>query len=147
MKLTRKVFAVGAVTAGLLAAGATAATAASTTSPTPTAGQGSAHRTVADVQHRVDQRLDKLTARANTARQRVDANQKLTADEKAKLKADLDKFVADAATARRQVDAATDRASLKAARPALQAVKADHQKLRTDRKAIRDAHQKSTPAK
>jgi chromosome segregation ATPase len=147
MKLTRKVFAVGAVAAGLLAAGATAATAATTTTPAPAAGQGTGHRSLADIQHRVDQRLDKLTARAAEARKRVDASQKLTAAEKAKVDADLDKLVADAATARRQVDSATDRAGLKAAKPAIQAVKADHQQLRTDRKAVRDAHQKSTPAK
>ncbi|NJC84621.1 hypothetical protein [Planosporangium mesophilum] len=142
MRLTRKVFVVGAVTAGLLGAGATAAVAA-----TPTADNGAGRRPVADVQHRIDQRLDRVTARTAEARKRVDANQKLTAAEKAKLNADLDKLVADAATARKQVDAATDRAGLKAAKPALQAVKADVQQLRTDRKAVRDAHRTPTPAK
>jgi Spy/CpxP family protein refolding chaperone len=143
MKLTRRALAVAAVTAGLLAAGATAASAAATASdPGAGAGKSGGHHTLADVQHRVDQRLDKLSARAATARQRVDANQRLTAEEKAKLDAELTKLVADVATARHQVDSATDRAGLKAARPALKTVGADRKQLSDDRKAIRNAHKK-----
>jgi hypothetical protein len=67
MTLTRKVFAVGAVAAGLLAVGATAA-AAAVSAAGSAAGQDGGHRSLADVQHRVDQRADKLTARATAAR-------------------------------------------------------------------------------
>jgi hypothetical protein len=90
---------------------------------------------VADIKHHIDRRLTKLIDRATAARQHVNADPNLTAAQKAKLDADLNKLVTDATVARREVDAATDRAGLEAARPALQTVKADLHQLHKDWKA------------
>jgi hypothetical protein len=100
---------------------------------------------VADIKHRIDRHLAKLTDRAVAARRRVDADPRLTAAEKAKLDADLSKLVTDATTARREVDAATNRAGLEAARPALRAVAADRERVYKDLKAIH-AHQTPRPS-
>jgi hypothetical protein len=100
---------------------------------------------VADIKHRIDRHLAKLTDRAVAARRRVDADPRLTAAEKAKLDADLSKLVTDATTARREVDAATNRAGLEAARPALRAVAADREQVYKDLKAIH-AHRTPRPS-
>jgi predicted homoserine dehydrogenase-like protein len=100
---------------------------------------------LADIKHHIDKQLTKLIDRANAERKRVDANPNLTAAQKAKLDSDLNKLVTDATTARREVDAATNRAGLEAARPALQAVKADLQQLRKDMKSIPGAHRSAAP--
>jgi hypothetical protein len=145
MKLTHKVLAVGAIVAALLGPGATAATAATAPSPPPGASAGASPRSLADIKHHVDKHLTKLIDRANAERKRVDASPNLTAAQKAKLDSDLNKLVADATTARREVDAATNRAGLEAARPALQAVKADLQQLRKDWKSIPGARGSAKP--
>jgi hypothetical protein len=142
MKLTHKVLTVGAVMVGLLGSCATAATAATTPPPPPGASTGASHLSVADIKHRIDRHLTKLTDRAVAARRRVDADPSLTAAEKAKLDADLSKLITDATTARRRVDAATNRAGLEAARPALRAVAADRLQVYKDLQAI---HARRTP--
>jgi hypothetical protein len=145
MKLTHKVLAVGAILAALLGPGATAATAAATPPPPPGASASASPRSLADIKHHVDKHLTKLINWATAERKRVDANPNLTAAQKAKLDGDLNKIVADATTARREVDAAKDRAGLEAARPALQAVKADLQQWRKDWKSMPGAHGSAKP--
>jgi hypothetical protein len=144
MKLTHKVFAVGAVMIGLLGSGATATTAAAATTPTPPPGPSASpsHRSVADIKHHINMHLTKVIDQATAARKRVAADPNLTAAQKARLDTDLSKLIADATTARREVNAATDRAGLQAARPALEAVKADRHQLHKDWQAI---HPHPTP--
>jgi hypothetical protein len=135
MKRTHKILAVGAVTVGLLGSGSTAAAAATSPSPPPGPSASPSRPSVADIKHQINGHLTKLINRATAARQHVKADPNLTAAQKAKLDADLNKLVTDATTARGQVNAATDRAGLEAARPALQAVKADLRRLHEDWKA------------
>jgi hypothetical protein len=144
MKLTHKVFAVGAVMIGLLGSGATATTAAAATTPTPPPGPSASPspRSVADIKHHINMHLTKVIGQATAARKRVAADPNLTAAQKARLDTDLSKLIADATTARREVNAATDRAGLQAARPALEAVKADRHQLHKDWQAI---HPHGTP--
>lgn len=142
MKRTHKILAVGAVTVGLLGSGSTASAAATSPSPPPGPTASPSGPSVADIKHEINGHLTKLIDRATAARQRVNADPNLTAAQKAKLDADLNKLVTDATTARSQVNAATDRAGLEAARPALQAVKADLRRLHEDWKSI---HPHGTP--
>ncbi|MGC9665434.1 hypothetical protein ACNTMW_02640 [Planosporangium sp. 12N6] len=133
--------------AALLGSGATAA-AAQTTPPPPSppgAGTSASPWSVSQIKQRLDAHLAKEINQATAARQRVNASSTLTAAEKAKLNGDLNKLIADATTARREVDAATNRAGLEAARPALQAVKADRQQVHKDWKAISGAHGTAKP--
>jgi hypothetical protein len=142
MKRTHKILAVGAVTVGLLGSGSTVPAAATSPSPPPGPSASPTRPSVADIKHEINGHLTKLIDRATAERQRVNADPNLTAAQKARLDADLDKLVADATTARRQVNAATDRAGLEAARPALRAVKADLRRLHEDWKA---SHPDGTP--
>ncbi|GAA1821470.1 hypothetical protein HC028_11310 [Planosporangium flavigriseum] len=146
MKPIQRVLAVGALVAGLLGSGATAATAQTTPPPPPGASTSASPWSVAQIKHHVDSHLAKVIARATAARQRVNSDSTLTAAQKAKLNADLNKLITDATTARRKVDAANDRAGLEAARPALQAVKADRRQLYKDWEAIHGAHGTATPS-
>ncbi|GII25755.1 hypothetical protein Pme01_53520 [Planosporangium mesophilum] len=140
MKLTHKAITVGAVVAALLGSGTTAATAQTTPPPPPGTRASASPMSFTETKRRIDQHLAKTISGATTARQRVSASSTLTPAEKATLDADLNKLITDATTARRQVDAATNQAGLQAAQPALQAVKADHQKLHKDLMAVRSAH-------
>jgi hypothetical protein len=165
MKFTRKTLIVGVTSATLLIGGGGIALASTgsgsgsgpssstaslltgvSTSVSPdapkTGGGG-----ITAIQQRVDARVAKLTTRLATIQSKVDASTKLSAADKATLDADLTKTVADLATAKQDVDAATTRADLKAARPALQTLRADVKQLVTDAKSIRSSNNTSnTPS-
>jgi hypothetical protein len=136
MYRTGRVLVVGAAAAGVVAAGAGAASAASGGS-TVTAAQH-----LSQVKQHVDQRAGALNDRASALRRRINTSKTLTAAQKVTIGGEITRLVNDTATAQHQVDAATDIASLKAARPALQTVHADRSELHTDLAAVRAGHKK-----
>jgi hypothetical protein len=110
---------------------------ASAAAPASTTPASTGHRTVAEVQQKVDRQAQHIASHLAALRPRIAANKRLTPAQKGLLNADIAALQNASTVARQKIDADTTMDQIRADHPLLVAVHAKHIKLQSDLAAAR----------